>query len=140
MTQFSLKAFDLSNEYAFLEDGGAAPVLPGGAAFWMPVMSGPPFSPEIRRVAEGSGWLAARYAITSDSSHWERHPNGGELLIMVAGSMAIVFDVRSEPVTVELLTGHALVVPAGVWHRQVVRVPGSYIGITYGQGTEHRAL
>jgi Mannose-6-phosphate isomerase len=140
MTQSPPQPFNLTNDYAFLEDGGAAPVLPGGAAFWTPLMSGPPFSPAIRRVAEGSGWLTAQYAITSDSTNWERHPNGSELLIMAAGAMAIMFEMGSERFTVELLPGNALVVPAGVWHRQIVRVPGTYIGVTYGKGTEHRPL
>ena len=140
MTQSIPRPFDLSNNYTFLEDGGAAPLVPGGAAFWRPLMSGPPFSPEIRRVAEGSGWLAAQYAITSNTANWERHPNGDELLIMLSGSMDLVFEVSAAEVRVELGTGQAIVVPAGVWHRQIVRVPGTYVGVTYGRGTEHRAL
>lgn len=140
MAQGIPRTFDLSSNYTFLEDGGAAPLVPGGAAFWRPLMSGPPFSPEIRRVAEGSGWLAAQYAITSDTASWERHPNGDELLIILSGSMDLVFEMSAEEVRVELGTGQAIVVPAGVWHRQIVRVPGTYIGITYGKGTEHRAL
>ena len=140
MTQSFPQSFDLSNNYTFLEDGGAAPLVPGGAAFWRPLMSGPPFSPEIRRVAEGSGWLAAQYAITSNTANWERHPNGDELLIRLSGSMDLVFEMSTEELRVELGTGQAIVVPAGVWHRQIVRVPGTYVGVTYGKGTEHRAL
>ncbi len=140
MTQNSPQPFDLSNNYTFLEDGGAAPVVPGGAAFWRPLMSGPPFSREIRRVAEGSGWLAAQYAITSDTAHWERHPNGDELLIMLSGSMDLVFEIGAEEVRVELGAGQTIVVPTGIWHRQMLRIPGTYVGVTYGKGTEHRAL
>jgi mannose-6-phosphate isomerase-like protein (cupin superfamily) len=42
--------------------------------------------------------------------------------------------------TVELRSGTAFIVPRGTWHRGIVRSPGAMLSITYGAGTQHRAL
>ena len=140
VTQKPPQPVDLAAAYTFLEDGGAALVVPGGDQFWRSIMTGPPFTPEVDRVVHGSGWLAARYVITSDSMAWERHPNGSELLVMLSGAMDIVFDMDSDHIRVGLTAGNAILVPAAIWHRQLVRTAGAYLGVTYGRGTEHRAL
>ena len=134
------RSFDPESTYAFLEDGGAASSFPGGDRFWRVLASGPRFPAAIGRVAEGAGWLFALYAIETDGRSWERHPNGGELLAMVTGAMDVVLDLPGGEATVALEAGRAVLVPRGVWHRQVVRSPGTYFGVTFGRGSEHRPL
>ncbi len=130
-------AFGLNETYAFLKDGGSAPLVPAGG-FWQELMSGQPKSPGVALVAGGDGWLFARYTIERDAQTWEMHPVGDELLTMLSGEMDVVFEQAGREVTVPLRPGETCVVPRGVWHRQVVRQAGDYLGITYGKGTQHR--
>ncbi|MBK5257106.1 MAG: cupin domain-containing protein [Vicinamibacteria bacterium] len=137
MSEEDRSVFELSEMYAFLEDGGAAPLV-GAEGFWKELMSGAPRSADVIRVASGDGWLVARYRITEDTPAWEKHPAGDELLFMLSGEMSLIIEQGPKEVTVDLAAGRAFVVPRGTWHRQVVRSPGEYLGATYGKGTEHR--
>jgi hypothetical protein len=75
-------SFNLTETYAFLEDGGAAPLIPTGPDFWKDLMSDNPQSAGAKRLAQGHGWLAAVYQIEKDNTAWEMHPAGDELLAM----------------------------------------------------------
>ena len=37
-------------------------------------------------------------------------------------------------------SGQTLVIPTGIWHRGIVRLPGELLFITAGAGTEHRPV
>ncbi len=137
MSDVRADAFRLSETYVFLKDGGSAPLVPSGG-FWQELMSGQPKSPGVALVAGGSGWLVATYEIDRDGQTWELHPAGDELLTMLAGEMDVVFERPGDEVTVSLRAGDSCLVPKGMWHRQVVRQAGRYLGITYGKGTQHR--
>ncbi len=130
-------SFRLDDTYAFLKDGGSAPLVPSGG-FWQELMSGEPKSLGVALVAGGSGWLVAKYSIERDGQAWEMHSAGDELLTMLAGAMDVVFERAGGEVTVSLRSGQTCIVPRGMWHRQVVREAGEYLGITYGKGTQHR--
>jgi mannose-6-phosphate isomerase-like protein (cupin superfamily) len=133
-------AFNLSDTYVFLEDGGSAPRIHVTDTFWRDLMSGAPRSPEAALVAGGSGWLAAIHRIMEDTRAWEMHPNGDELLAMLSGAMAVVLQLPQGEELVELREGMGFIVPKGIWHRQVVRAGGEFLAATYGRGTQHRAL
>jgi mannose-6-phosphate isomerase-like protein (cupin superfamily) len=137
MSDVRADAFRLSETYAFLKDGGSAPLVPSGG-FWQELMSGQPKSPGVAVVAGGSGWLVAVYAIDRDAQAWEMHPAGDELLTVLSGEMGVVFQGPDDEVAVALRAGESCLVPQGMWHRQVVRQTGQYLGITYGKGTQHR--
>jgi mannose-6-phosphate isomerase-like protein (cupin superfamily) len=139
VSQQGREAFELANTYTFLEDGGAAPLVPTGEGFWKDLMSGDPQTPDAVRVARGSGWLVAKYRIAEDTTSWEMHPAGDELLVMISGQMGVVLEQSGNETVVEVPAGKACIVPRGTWHRQVVRSPGDYLGATYGKGTQHRA-
>lgn len=139
MSEPGRDAFELASTYTFLEDGGAAPLVPTDEAFWKDLMSGNPQTPDALRVATGSGWLVAKYRIAEDNRAWEMHPAGDELLVMLSGQMAVVLEQGGKETVVEVPEGKACIVPRGTWHRQVVRSPGEYLGATYGKGTQHRA-
>ena len=132
--------FDPSRRFTFLEDGGQAPTAENDESFWRELMSGAPSSPEVARIANGAGWLFGVYSIEADTTHWERHPAGDELLVALTASMALVLEMEDGERTVELTPGLACLVPRGVWHRQIVRTAGTYLGATYGKGSEHRPL
>ena len=133
-------SFSLTETYTFLQDGGAAPLIPTGPDFWKDLMSGNPQSPSAKRLAEGDGWLVAIYRIEQDNGGWEMHPSGDELLAMLSGEMGVVLEQAGAEVLIELPAGRACIVPRGTWHRQVVRRPGEYLGATYGKGTQHRPI
>ena len=137
MTRKQADSFGLGDTYAFLKDGGSAPLIPS-AGFWQELMSGQPKSPGVAIVAGGEGWLVGKYAIDRDAQTWEMHPVGDELLTMLSGEMDVVFEQAGDEVTISLPAGRSCLVPRGTWHRQVVRHAGEYLGITYGKGTEHR--
>jgi len=129
--------FRLDETYAFLEDGGAVPLVPT-EGLWQELMSGQPRSPGATLVANGNGWLVALYAMDRDTPAWEMHPAGDELLVMLSGEMDVVFERAGGEASTPVRAGETCLVPRGTWHRQVVRRAGRYLGMTYGRGTEHR--
>lgn len=129
--------FRLDETYAFLKDGGSAPLVPT-AGLWQELMSGQPKSEGAVLLATGDGWLVALYTLDSDAPAWEMHPSGDELLTMLSGEMDVVFERTDGEASITIHTGETCVVPRGTWHRQVVRQVGRYIGMTYGRGTQHR--
>jgi quercetin dioxygenase-like cupin family protein len=67
------------------------------------------------RGTKASGVFVGRFEGTSA---WERHPGGDEFVQIVDGTVTLSLlhdDGRLEELALE--TGHALVVPQGVWHR-----------------------
>ena len=53
----------------------------------------------------------------SGRAAWERHPNGDELVQIVAGSTTIDIIIDGKVETHELGAGTTVVVPQGAWHR-----------------------
>lgn len=71
---------------------------------------------------------------------WERHPAGEEVVILLSGRADLVREIDGKELVVELVPGHAVINPTGVWHRSVVHEPGNVLFITPGRGTEHRPI
>jgi len=89
-----------------------------------------------RELVEGR--LVATFACDADWPHWEMHPHGEEVLVLLAGTMTMVLDDGGKEARVKLTAGRGCIVPRGVWHRAEVSEPGRLLGITYGRGTTHR--
>jgi mannose-6-phosphate isomerase-like protein (cupin superfamily) len=53
----------------------------------------------------------------SGRAAWERHPNGDELVQIVAGSTTVDIIVDGKVETLELNAGTTVVVPQNTWHR-----------------------
>ena len=53
----------------------------------------------------------------SGRAAWERHPNGDELVQIVAGSTTVDIIIDDKVETHGLSAGTAVVVPQGAWHR-----------------------
>ena len=68
--------------------------------------------------------------------HWEMHPAGDELLVLLSGALAVEL---AGGALWPLRPGTAFVVAAGTWHRLVVRARAELIAITPRRGTRHDA-
>jgi mannose-6-phosphate isomerase-like protein (cupin superfamily) len=124
-----MDAFDLSRTYLCLAPSGSATTMDVTPDFW-------PTIGQRQELVEGR--LVAAFPCKADWRHWEMHPHGEEILVLLGGRLTMVFEEGASERQVELEQGRACVVPRGVWHRVIVREPGTLLGITYGRGTEHR--
>ena len=75
-----------------------------------------------------------------ESTGWEMHPDGDEVLTLLSGQFDIVLDEGGVERTIALTPGQGALVPRGVWHRMVIKVPGELLFLTPGDTTEHRPL
>jgi mannose-6-phosphate isomerase-like protein (cupin superfamily) len=125
-------AFDLMSTYAQLREDGTALVIEGGNAFWSSLAS----RPELH-----GGRLLGATAQTKDWPHWEMHPAGDEILILMSGAFGLQVEHADGRVeTIEMRAGSTCVVPKGLWHRGMAREPGELVFITPGAGTQHRPV
>ncbi len=85
-------------------------------------------------------YLVGVYPMTADWTHWERHPKGCEVLVMLEGRLEMTLEQDGARTTVLLSSGGTLIVPAGAWHTARVLEQGRLLGITFGEGTDHRPL
>jgi len=122
--------FSLNATYVHLRPDDSALAMKGGAEFWAGI--------EDRRDLE-EGRLMGASRQTADWDHWERHPAGEEILTLLSGELEIVLQTEAGERAV-LAAGQTLVIPAGVWHRGIVRQPGDLMFVTAGAGTEHRPV
>ena len=86
------------------------------------------------------GTLVAAYVSTEDWPHWEIHPAGEEVLVLVEGRMTLILDEPSGERRIDMTPGSTCIVPRGVWHRAMVPQTSRFLGITYGAGTMHRPI
>ena len=126
------RAFDLSGAVAALLHDGSSDVMTFAAGTKPPV-----------RV---DGFTVGAPHVSGDAPHrGELHPDGDELLYLIAGCVDVVLDDGDQETigtetTTTLEPGQAFVVPKGVWHRVHVREPSHFVHITPGPGSGHRPL
>jgi mannose-6-phosphate isomerase-like protein (cupin superfamily) len=126
-------AFDLARTFILINDGPTAMPIAVGPDFWQSLQHSPiANSPAGRLISLGEQ--------TADWKHWEMHPAGDEILILLSGSLELILEEDSRERVVGLEPLEALIVPRGTWHRARVRVPGKLLGITAGAGTQHRPI
>lgn len=123
------ESFDPSSTYVCLSPSGGARAMEVTPEFWSTINE----REELR-----DGRLVAVFTCDEDWAHWEMHPHGEEVLVLLSGSVTMVFEESGGPRDVELQPGRACIVPPGTWHRATVPVPSRLLAITYGRGTEHR--
>ena len=106
--------------------------LPLGDEFWPRLMSGKlgDFHHE---------YLVATSAFDSDWTSWECHPNGDEIVLLLAGRATFVLDTPTGEQRAELsILGDYVRVPRDVWHTAKTSIPTTMLFITAGEGTLHR--
>ena len=86
------------------------------------------------------GTLVAGFVSTEDWPHWEMHPAGEEVLVLIEGRMTMILDGPGGERRVAMAPGSTCIVPRGVWHRALVPEVSRFMGITYGAGTTHRPI
>jgi mannose-6-phosphate isomerase-like protein (cupin superfamily) len=123
-------AFDLQAHYLSLDGAGAVAHHDGGDSFWSTV--------DTR--TDLLATLVSCFDQGADWPHWEMHPAGEEILVLLEGEMTMILDDGRDERRVQLLAKQACVVPRGVWHRALVPRPSMLLAITYGEGTQHRPV
>lgn len=77
---------------------------------------------------------------TADWQGWEMHPNGDEIVCLLAGRATLVLEApdgsRSEVELVE--PGSFAFVTRGTWHTARIATAARFFFITAGEGTRHR--
>ncbi|MEM9730679.1 MAG: cupin domain-containing protein [Myxococcota bacterium] len=130
MTDRTARSLDLNQVVVHLADAGTAQTFPMNDAFWADLGAGKLFQ---------GGWLFAKYDFRGRWDHWEMHPLGEEIIYLLSGALAFVFDLPEGERRVTLEgEGSYLIVPRGVWHIAEASKPCSILSITAGDGTEHR--
>ncbi len=85
------------------------------------------------------GRLVSQHTFTEAWDSWEMHPKGAEVVICIAGTMALTQEFPDgSRTTLELSSGDYAINPPGVWHIADVAQSATAIFITSGEGTEHR--
>jgi mannose-6-phosphate isomerase-like protein (cupin superfamily) len=125
------QAFSLDSTYIHLQPDESALAMEGGPAFWAGIAD--------RRDLD-HGRLMGSTEQSADWDHWERHPAGEEILVLMSGELELVLDTDGGEQRAVLEPGQTFIVPKGVWHRGIVKKPGQLMFITPGAGTEHRPV
>jgi mannose-6-phosphate isomerase-like protein (cupin superfamily) len=92
------------------------------AAFWTHVAS------DSQQLSQGRTLSVFDY--TTTWTYWERHPEGDELVYLLSGDVDVLLDDDTEQRAVRLGNGSAAIVPAGTWHRAIIRAPSRLLFIT----------
>jgi hypothetical protein len=122
--------FALDQTYVHLTADGVATPIPVTPDFWATIAT---------RTDLHDGFLVTRSRMTEDWPHWEMHPEGEEIVILVSGAIDLLLDDGRQQWTVELRPGaNTWINRRGVWHRGLVREPSELVFLTAGRGTQHR--
>ncbi len=125
-----MSGFDLERTYLSLDGAGGVAEHPGGAAFWATIETNSTLKGTLVIVIAGDG----------DWPHWEMHPSGQEILVLLEGELTMLFDDGVGETRHLMSAGTTLIVPSGVWHRALIDRPTRMMAITYGAGTDHRPI
>jgi mannose-6-phosphate isomerase-like protein (cupin superfamily) len=122
--------FDLETTYLNLDGAGAVTPLPVVPDFWERIDDNPAAGGTLVTMSTGEG----------DWAHWEMHPKGDEVLVLIEGAARILFDCDGRQEAHDMAPGSTLVIPAGTWHRGVNQTAARILFMTYGEGTQHRPV
>lgn len=115
------QTFDLSTTFIHLCDGGGAESVKVTPAFWR--------GSAARKYDRLVGAFDFRSSADLHSSMQEMHPLADEVLFLISGAIDVVLDEADSERTIALECGQAAIVPRGVWHRLVMRHPGTLVFI-----------
>ena len=124
-----MAALELEQTYLSLDGHGQVRTHPV-EGFWESIDSNPTVL----------GTLVSAFVSTEDWPHWEMHPAGEEVLVLIEGRMTLILDEPGGERRMEMAPGSTSIVPTGIWHRALVPERSRLVAITYGAGTEHRPV
>jgi quercetin dioxygenase-like cupin family protein len=123
---FTIESFPLPGSAVHLTRAGNASLLQGDD-----------MRARLRQLNEGQVLGVFSIADASDlHAQWEMHPAGDEVLVMLAGELRVEYSDGFRSGAESMASGHAMVMPKGVWHRLVLREPGVLLSLSPLQGTE----
>lgn len=122
----------LFSTYLRLRPDASVEELDGGETFWPRLMQG-----ELGDFHHE--YLVTTFSYDSDWQSWEMHPNGDEIVCLLAGSATFVLETAEGLRELTLArSGDYAFVPRGTWHTAKTSVPTTMLFITAGEGTQHR--
>jgi mannose-6-phosphate isomerase-like protein (cupin superfamily) len=121
--------FGLDSTYIHLRPDESAVAIEGGDSFWAGI--------DQRRDLD-LGRLMGMTEQSVDWDHWERHPAGDEILVLLSGEMELLIDQAGKQERAVLRAGQTFIVPRGAWHHGIVKQPGQLMFVTPCAGTELR--
>ncbi len=105
-------------------------IAAGGQAELLPAEEDPP--------TPFAGLTVGLVTMTENAPHGgECHPDGDEVLILIAGRVRVVFE-NPALADVDVAPGQGLVVPAGEWHRVDIQAPSQIVYLTPGPNGDFR--
>ena len=102
------------------------------------MLAGAHFGERLAQAPADMAYLVGVHPFVADWPHWEMHPKGHEVLVFLEGRLAMTLEEGGERRIVEAGAGSTLVIAPGAWHIARIIEPGRMLGITFGDGTEHR--
>ena len=127
-------AKQLDKEYALLSPAGKAEVW-SAADFWKMATDA-----QHPKNTNDMGYLVSSYDFDKDWQHWEKHPNGDELVMCLSGTFTFSIREGQECQQVVVTPGAYVVIPKDTWHTAKVPEPAKALSITWGHGTQHRSV
>lgn len=127
-----IAVLNIADHFIDLGADQRARTLPVTDSFWQDLVSGRLGTPHR---------LVSMVAFERDWKQWERHPEGEELALLLAGHVILRLELEDGVSEVELFDeGQYVLVPKGVWHTARVRQPSRMLFITPGGEGEHRPV
>ncbi|MCA9648749.1 MAG: hypothetical protein H6712_13660 [Myxococcales bacterium] len=124
--------FSLERTYVHLRPDQSAAPIEVDESFWATIAT---------RTELHEGFLVTRARTGEDWPHWEMHPEGEEIVVLLSGAVDLVLDDGEREWTVELRPeAGTWINRRGVWHRAIVHEPSEMLFITAGRGTQHRPV
>jgi mannose-6-phosphate isomerase-like protein (cupin superfamily) len=128
----TIERLDLARTFVRLSNDGNIDAIPLTTAFWRGKGA----------AASGDRFVGiVDFSSSEDlhSSSQEVHPDGDELVVVLAGAIHVMVDDGSSETAIALDVGQAAVVPRGMWHRLVMREPGRLLFINIRTSMRSRA-
>ena len=123
-------SLDLETTFLSLDGRGSIARHPVGPDFWE----------TIDQNKDLLSTMVAVFRSDADWGHWEMHPGGDEIVMVIDGDITMIVEEGSIERRIALTPGCAVVIPAGARHRALVSRPSRMLAITYGEGTTHAPL
>ena len=124
--------FNLATTFLRLRPDSTAEPLPVDSEFWPRLMSGALGDFHNER-------LVVMTSFDATWPNWEMHPNGDEIVCLIAGKVTMVLEIDRRERLVDLRdVGAYVLVPRGTWHTARTREKCTMLFVTPGEGTQHR--
>ena len=110
-----------------------------GPIRWAPNM--PAFWKKRDRAELVTGHVLSVFSYSLSWDFQERHPDGDELAVVLEGDIDFLVDEGDGENPLQVNRASACLIPAGAWHRVVVREPSTILFVTpVPTRTEHRTV